>query len=151
LSKTIIQQDTVSEQMLTTKSFQLPHFFLISDQNKKQFLSNSYLKKIVTQWNEDFPYSSQTQLPLFSYFQAAYLTDQYAKIDKFYMRLKNNQLFPNSSLKLRLYRYIDYSIYRLGYYDQNLTLTRNTLLPLSRYLNDDKSELSIKKLYGVYL
>src|SRR5699024_3884740 len=29
LIKTIIQQDTVSEQILTTKSFQLPHFFLI--------------------------------------------------------------------------------------------------------------------------
>src|SRR5699024_6873187 len=114
--------------MLTTKSFQLPHFFLISDQNKKQFLSNSYLKKIIKHCNEDFPYSSNMHLPLYSYFQAAYLTDQYAQIDEFYIGLKNNQLFPNSSLKLRIYRYFDYSMYRLGQYDKSLKIMREFTL-----------------------
>src|SRR5699024_8830968 len=41
LSKSIIQHETVSEQVLTTKSFQLPHFFILSDKNYDTFLTSN--------------------------------------------------------------------------------------------------------------
>src|SRR5699024_4397812 len=150
LSKTIIQQDTVSDQMLTAESFQLPHFFLISAKNFKKILSEDYLKKVLENWKETARYS-RLELPKFTYLQFLYQNYQYDLKNKLYRSISTNQFFPNSVLKLRIFRYLDYSIYRLGYYDQNLNLTRNILLPLSRYLNDEESELSIKKLYGVYL
>src|SRR5699024_5654829 len=118
--------------------------------NFKDFFSESYLEKVVKNCNDTAAYS-RLKLSKFTHLQFSYQTYQYDLEDEVYHSISSSQFFPNSALKLRLFRYLDYSVYRLGYYDKNLVLARSILLPLSRYLNDDDSELSIKKLYGVYL
>src|SRR5699024_542864 len=90
-------------------------------------------------------------LSTFTYFQLLYIFDHYNQMPTHSSVFKGKTFFPNSQLKLNIYQYIDYSIYRLGHYDQNLELVRSILLPLSKYLDNKKNELSIKKLYGVYL
>ena len=64
----------------------------------------------------------------------------------------NDSLFPNSSLKLRIFsRYLDYSMYRRGFYDRNLEIARNFSLPLARYLNRKQLELRIQYTTGINL
>ncbi|MCW9707839.1 CHAT domain-containing protein [Fodinibius salsisoli] len=153
ICRAILQRKKISSHTLSAESFQLIHFFLISDKKRREFISEDYLKKIAANWKPKPQASSPSSLNLKSItlLQSLYLLDRYAEITPLHRSVFRSNLFPTSALKLRFYRYIDYSIYRTGRYDQNLELIRNSLLPLTKYLNDKKAELSAKQLLGVYL
>src|SRR5699024_4371553 len=115
----------------------LPHFFILSDKNYDTFLTSNYLKKNIGNWeakelNVD---NNNLYLSTFTYFQLLYIFDHYNQMPTHSSVFKGKTFFPNSQLKLNIYQYIDYSIYRLGHYDQNLELVRSILLPLSKYLD----------------
>jgi tetratricopeptide (TPR) repeat protein len=153
LSNAIIANDRVTAEMLPTKSFRLPHFFLLTHPDRRQYLSNSYITQLADQWQNNRSVINRRgpQLPAFTLMQALYLLDRYSQITALYNTLVNDRWFPASSLKLRIYRYLDYAMYRTGYFDRNLTITRNHLLPLTKYTGDKEEELSVRTLLGVYL
>lgn len=153
LSNTIIASERVTTDMLPVKPFHLPHFFLLSHPDRSRYLSDSYIAQLADEWQNNRSVINRRgpQLPAFTLMQALYLLDRYSQITPLYNTLANDQWFPASSLKLRIYRYFDYAMYRTGYFDRNLTITRNFLLPLTEYTEDKEAELSVRTLLGVYL
>lgn len=153
LSKALIANERVTAEMLPTKSFQLPHFFLLSHPDRSRYLSDNYIAQLADQLqnNRSAINYREPQLPAFTLMQSLYLLDRYSQITPLYKTLANNQWLPASSLKLRIYRYLDYATYRTGYFDRNLTIAREFLLPLTKYTEDKEAELSVRTLLGVYL
>lgn len=154
LSKSIIDGEKISEASLPNNKFYLSHLFVLFDDDYKKFVSNQYLEGIAQQYKSIGSSSEEHITKTFSsviHFRVLYLLDRYSQMNDLYNQLANNELFPTSTLKLRIYRYLDYSMYRLGYYDRSLKVTRKFTLPLSTYLNRKQLELSIKQLQGVYL
>ena len=153
ICEAIIHKQEIEPNQLPTDTFHLPHFFLLSNKDRVQFFPDKYLSTLVKNWEQNIQFSNSSSLefPIISYLQAAYKINRYDAINSLYDSLFANRFFPNSSLKLRIYRYLDYSMYRLGHFDKNLTIVRNILFPLSHYLKDEQAELSITKLFGVYL
>mgnify|MGYP000701635297 CR=1 FL=1 len=151
LCEKIIESKKVGPSELPVNSFQLPHFFILFEYS--DFLVDKYLPTIVQKWE---PNPSSTQdvhktLANASLLRVLYLESNYSKIRPLYSTLLENKLIPNSSIKLRIYRYLDYSMYRLGYYDRSLKIVRNFTLPISDYLNKKATNLQLKQLQGVYL
>lgn len=150
LCQHIIQNEPISEKELTTDSFHLVHFFLLY--GNADLVPKNYLKQIGKQWDIE----KSEQGLLFSLARASllrtyYLDYQYSKIQSLYNSLVEDKLIPNSSLRLRAYRYLDYAMYRLGYYDRSLNIVRNFAIPISSYLNKKITRLQLKQLQGVYL
>ncbi len=151
LCKKIIEGKKVGASELPVKSFHLPHFFILFEYS--DFLVDKYLPTIAQKWE---PNPSSTQdvhktLANASLLRVMYLESNYSSIKPLYSTLLENKLIPTSSIKLRLYRYLDYSMYRLGYYDRSLKIVRNFTLPISDYLNKKATNLQLKQLQGVYL
>jgi CHAT domain-containing protein len=153
ICRAIINQKRISADLLSTESFHLAHFFLISDKNRRIYFSENYLGDIADKWQRRTHSNNQNSLKLepITLLQSLYLLSRYSEITPLYRSVLASELFPNATFKLRLYRYIDYSVYRTGRYDRNLALIRNYILPLSKYLNDKATELSTRQLLGVYL
>lgn len=150
LFQVLIEEKQISNDFLSSTSFQLPHFFVLFRNYK--LIPENYLDELISNWQSD-KYENDLISSLFeiSYFRTLYLKYNYGKTSSLYNSIINNTKFPNSTLKLKAYRYLDYSMYRLGYYDRSLKVTRKFTLPLSKYLNKRQLELSIKQLQGVYL
>ncbi|WP_138430624.1 CHAT domain-containing protein [Fodinibius saliphilus] len=153
LVQTIVQNKTIDRESLNPNKFVLPHFFLLFSSSQNDLLSKSYREKIIQSWNTSISDEKDLKKTLaqFSYFRTLYLEDQYSNTSSLYNTLINNKLFPNSSLKLRTFRLLDYSMYRLGFYDRNLEIARNITLPLADYLNRKKLKQQIKYSTGINL
>lgn len=153
LSKAIINGNKIKTDFLSDHTFLLPHFFLLYDNNYSTFFSERYYSNLVTNWKSNFSSdpSLRNSLEEVSYLRALYLLKNYSKIEPLYTSLVNNNLFPQSSLKLRIYQYLDYVMYRLGFYDRSLTIVRNIAIPLSKYLEQKSKKLHFTQLQGVYL
>ena len=146
----IINKETIGESIVSSNTFTLTHFFLLFRAHNQ--LSDSLLSALEKKWsgNSNRP-NLFTTLYNASYLRVLYLNYNYGQTATLYNKLINNKLFPNSNLRLRLYRYLDYSMYRLGYYDRSLQIVRKHTLPLATYLDREKEQINIKQLQGVYL
>ncbi len=153
LCKAIINKREITEDILSSKIFRLPHFFLLFNSNYGEFFSTEYLQSAIKKWNNNFR-SEQNLISILrkvSYFRILYLEDKYSNIASLYQNLAEKNFFPNSSLKLRIYRYLDYSMYNLGYYDRSLEIMRTFAIPLATYLDKESEKINIKFYQGIYL
>lgn len=153
LCKSIINGNKISPKILSTRRFFKAHFFLLY-YNQKSLIPDGYYSKL----SSNLTYSSnrsrnELREILFqtSLLWVFYELDEYKNIEALYSFLARKNPFPNSSLKLELYRYLDYSMYRLGLYDRSLEIVRNFTVPLADYLNKKNQKLRIKLSQGVYL
>lgn len=151
LCESIIEEKELTGDILTNNKLFLPHFFLLYYDNT--ILSDDYLQELSsnTSINKSRSNSITDFLKNASLLRIYYLLDEYSKIDTLYNALITSNPFPNTSLKLNLYRYLDYSMYRLGNYDRSLGIVRKYTLPLSSYLDQKNMHIQIKQLQGVYL
>ncbi|NGP88383.1 CHAT domain-containing protein [Fodinibius halophilus] len=153
VAQAIIKNREISPSILPSQTFSLLHFFLLFDSNRSTYLSNEYLKAIFKSWH--IPTSDRKELTTTileaSYFRVLYLLDKYSQTNGQYQSLIKSNLFPNSLLKLKLYRYLSYSMYRLGHYDRSLQIVRKFTLPLSQYFGKKRTYIQLKQLQGVYL
>lgn len=153
LAKTIINKEKVSTEFLPNKKFLLPHFFLLWDSSYSKFFTEKYYAEIKKNWTKNYSFTTNLHNTLaeLSYFRILYLTSNYSESVSLYNSLSDNKLLPNSTLKLKIYQFLDYTMYRLGYYDRSLNIVRNITIPLSQYLNQKDNELQFTQLQGVYL
>ncbi|WP_445665067.1 CHAT domain-containing protein [Fodinibius sp. AD559] len=153
LTEAIINKDKISTEILPSHKFLLPHFFLLWDSNYSTLFTNTYYNNIKKSWTKNYssPQNIHNTLAEVSYFRILYLTNNYSESASLYNSLSNNKLLPNSTLKLKTYQFLDYTMYRLGYYDRSLKIVRQQTLPLATYLGEEKERISIKQLQGVYL
>lgn len=151
LCEAIINDREITEQILSNNQFLLPHFFILFKDSYIDLFSDNYLQKIIENWPSKYSSSKDLNSTFSeaSYFRTLYLQDNYSGTSALYHSLINNKLFPNSSIKLQFYRYLDYSMYRLGYFDRNLDIARTLTLPLSIYLNKRSLEFQIKFTLGI--
>ncbi|PAU94344.1 hypothetical protein CK503_05945 [Aliifodinibius salipaludis] len=151
LFKAIINEDTIDESVVSTDTFTLTHLLLLFRAHNQ--LSESFLTSLIENWSQKNNSDQNLFSTLYnaSYLRALYLNYDYGQTTPLYNQLIKDKLFPNSSLKLKLYRYLDYSMYRLGYYDRSLQIARKYTLPLATYLDKEKEQINIKQLQGVYL
>jgi CHAT domain-containing protein len=150
LFNAIINNDSIDESIVSSDTFSLTHLFLLyraHDQMSDSLLS-ALEKNLSINNNEQSLFSTLYNA---SYLRVLYLNYNYRQIAKVYDKLINDGLFPNSNLGLKLYRYLDYSMYRLGYYDRSLQIVRKHTLPLATYLDRENAQINIKQLQGVYL
>jgi len=146
----LINKETIDESIVPTDTFTLTHLLLLFRAHNQ--LSDSFLTELTENWSQKN--NEQSLFSTFhnaSYLRVLYLKYNYGQTAELYDQLTSNKLFPNSTLKLKLYRYLDYSMYRLGYYDRSLHIVRQYTLPLATYLNKEREKISIKQLQGVYL
>ncbi|MGM0546364.1 MAG: CHAT domain-containing protein [Bacteroidota bacterium] len=151
LFNAIVNDADIDESIISHESFTLPHFFLLY--RTHDHLKESYINWLADSWSyhNDSEQSLSASLYHAAYLRILYLKSNYGETDKLFSPLTNNDLFPNSDLKLRLFKYLDYSMYRLGYYDRSLQIVREHTLPLAEYLEKEKERINIKQLQGVYL
>lgn len=153
----IIGQKPVNDSLLSLSRFSFPHFLLFFDEGlyRSGVITRDYLEKAAGRWlSTDINFDNSTlnnSLHLVTLMRALYLVDNYAEINRLYPRLISEKLVPVSEARLNIYRYLDYSMYRLGFYDRSLAVVRNFSLPLARFLNRKGTELSILLTQGVYL
>jgi len=154
LCKFIVDRKKITKDILPTDHFSFPIFLLLFDNNQATYLDENYLNSIEKNWQIPKPanhYQLASTLIEASYFRVLYLLNHYNKIDSLYNIFVKESLFPNSSLKLRIYRYLDFSMYQLGLYDHSLTIVRNFTLPLAKKYGSEPLLLSIKVSLGTYL
>jgi len=153
LCQSIINKRNITADILPVRTFLLPHFFLLYYNQQNRLLTEKYLEKLSTNWksNQEIPNNLSTDLYEITLLRVNYLLNRYSQTSQIYNDLIQDRLFPNSSIKLRTYRYLDYSMYRLGYFDRNLEIARKYTLPLSKYLGERSIELGIKFTYGINL
>lgn len=149
----LIQEKTIDKNLIQNDSFDLLHLLLFSDAKAHTLLTNQYYSETIKNWNPETPNKKSLlhSLEQASYFRSLYILDQYDDTKQFYSLLTEDNLFPNSELKYRIYRYLDYSMYRLGYFDLSLEVSKMHALPLTRYLRDKRSELSAMMAQAAYL
>jgi len=153
LYQSIIGGKKITKNILPTNNFLLSHFLLLYYDHSGQLLSQKYILDVTKKWelNRQVPNKLNSILYNVSLLQIYYRLNKYSQTTPLYNILINDKLFPNSSIKLKIYRYLDYSMYRLGYYDHNLDIARNFTLPLAKYLDKKSTELRIKFTFGINL
>ncbi|MEL7832545.1 CHAT domain-containing tetratricopeptide repeat protein [Fodinibius sp. Rm-B-1B1-1] len=151
LAQNIIKDETIGDDIIQNESFSLPHLFLLYRAHKQ--LKDSYTSRILDNWSSRGNSSNTLYSALYhaSYLRALYLKYDYSKTTDIFNPLLSDSLFPNSNLKLKLYQYLDYSMYRLGYYDRSLKIVRQHSLPLTNYLEKEEERIQTRQLQGVYL
>lgn len=143
----IIQQQAITEQMLPAEYFHQLHFFLFfnNDLIRSQIITADYLSTAADAWGKrgiSRSHELRKTLHQMSFFRAHYILDRYNDIDSLYNPIINNPILPVSTFKLNILRMLDYSMYRLGYYNRSINITRNYSLPLVDYL--DQQVLALK-------
>lgn len=153
ICQAIIHDKMISADILTTRRFQFVHFLLLYDKKFNNNFTDSYLTEIDANWN----YHSATDNNLFSklavlsYFRVLYINSRYSKAADFYDFVIQDRLFPDSPLKLQLYRYLDYSMYRMGYYSKGLAILGHQALPLAKRYGNQQLQLNLKMNQATYL
>ncbi|MDZ7658381.1 hypothetical protein [Fodinibius sp.] len=123
LFEAIINKDTIDKSIVSSGTFTLTHLFLLFRAHDQ--LSNSLLSALEENWSKNN--NEQSLLSTFynaSYLRVLYLNYNYGQTATLYDNLIKDRLFPNSNLRLKVYRYLDYSMYRLGFYDRSLQIVR---------------------------
>jgi len=155
ITHSILQNSSIDSSMLPNDTFRLPHLLLIMDASGFKMLTNSYYKSILDKWqNQVGTVQTMTlnqQLLNISYFRISYLLDHYDDTKRFYSILTDDKIIPNSELKYRFLRTLDYSMYRLGYYDLSLEAARDFAAPLALYLGNKSDQLSTMMVQAAYL
>ena len=151
LAEHIIENKKIGDSIILSNSFSLPHLFLLYRAHSQ--LDESYKNTVVDNWSGQQGSSQTLHSSLYyaSYLRALYLKYNYSKIATIFFPLLRDQFFPNSNLRLKIYQYLDYSMYRLGYFDRSLKIVRQHSLPLTSYLDKKKGIIQTKQLQGVYL
>jgi CHAT domain-containing protein len=153
----IIRGEAITSEVLPYDSFEFSHFLLFyqSELFRNGILTSEYLNDASSLWQAlGIKFQNQKlKQSLFtaSLFRAFYLTDEYIKTEALYNVLIQDDTFPVSNSLLSLHRALDYSMYRLGFYDRSLHISRTLSVPLARYFDDEQKELTSLILQGVYL
>lgn len=154
----IISNEAIDKVTLPNSSVTFTHFLLLFNSTivKSGIIPRDYLKESINIWLYKNKLSQQqstltNSISTITLFRALYIVDNYAEVEALYSSLFQDRLFPISETRLRVYRYLDYSMYRLGYYDRSLKISRTYSVPLSQYLENKERELNALILQGVYL
>ncbi|HEX6983216.1 MAG TPA: CHAT domain-containing tetratricopeptide repeat protein [Balneolaceae bacterium] len=155
LVQAIHKEQRITDNLLPTNRYYFLHSIILFHGKASKFINRQYLNSITTNWIPQNPPSNTTSLVNALYFatcfRALYATSKLSQISSVYPFLIRNNLFPYSLTKLSIYRFLDYAMYKLGYYNRSLKIIRRFTLPLADYLKKEKATLSIKTLKGVYL
>lgn len=151
IAEKIINKEVIGENELPVEYIDFVHFQLFF--NYYENISREYLSKAVEKWAAvNFSTNSLlSSMETATYLRGQYTLDNYAKIGSVYSPLIDEEFLPNSDLKLKIYRYLDYSMYRLGFYDRSLEITNSYTIPLANYLGNKNLVLSLKINQGSYL
>ena len=132
LTKQIIQGGAIDSQMLPHKPFEFLHFLLFYNNNliRNGILPVPYFEKSSSAWLSSEP-SFKTPGLKRSIFEAAllralYMADEYSIINELNFSFIQDKFLPISSVRMSIYSALDYSMYRLGYYDKSLEVARTT-------------------------
>lgn len=140
LTEALIEQKPITPRILNAEQFHPLHFLLFYETRliSGESVSANYIRTAAERWNQNKAYEYDgilRSLYVNTLFRSHYILDQYNQIASLYEPMTNDRSFPNSDLKLSIYRMLDYSMYKLGYYNRSISLVRNYNLPLSRYTN----------------
>lgn len=154
LAEAIIDQQPIPTDILSNDRYHLAHFLILYSSLSTDLFRGEYLNELKENLKTG-PSSAKSDLIYTlhqnTFLRILYILDEYSEINKLYNFIMQNNLFPVSSTKLRIYRFMEYSMYRLGYFDRSLNLVREHTLPLSKRFDDKSSVLSIKLYQGIYL
>lgn len=157
LARAITEQVSIDRNILPYQEFTLTHFFLFKFSEFDSLFTESYVQEALGHWNNRYGNGNENeQNLLYSLLKATqffgyYQYDNYDQTEPFYSFFFEEKFIPVSDIKLDFYRYLDFSMYRLGFYDRSLDIVRKYTLPLSKYLNDEALWLSILISQAVYL
>ncbi len=152
LAKAIVDEQTVQKEILPNDRYHLAHFLTLYSSLSSDLFNEEYLIEL----KENLEARSSAEsgyintLRQNTYFRILYILDRYSEINELYNFLIQDDLFPVSSLKLKIYRYMEYSMYRLGYFDRSLKIVREFALPLSSKFSNKSEVLGIKLFQGIY-
>jgi len=150
----IINKESITNEILPNSRFYLAHFLLLYDSEHSSYFSKKYREAILKKWQKDLKdkiHSLKPSLRVITYFRVLYLENKYSEVLEIYNYLDQDSTFPNSSLRLRIYRYLDFSMNKIGYYDKSLEIVRNWTLPLAKKYASESTIISIKIYQGTYL
>lgn len=156
LVRSILRQEPVTTEILSADQFHPLHFFFFFDNTlvRNKTFSSDYLNQAADTWDKSGLLRSQTLGQSFyrlTLFRIHYLLDQYTKIDPLYRPMISDPNFPVSARQLNIFRMLDYSMYRLGYYNRSINITRSYSLPLANHLNQKKLALKLQVDLGATL
>ncbi len=151
-----IDKETITEELLPTSPFRFEHYLLLfSTFNfRNGIIKEEYHQNFVKAHlnsNGNSPKNLQRSLLNSTLLFSLYLRDQYSNIPSIYSSLSEDLLIPVSERRLYIYRYLAFSMYRLGYYDRSLAISRNHTVPLATYLDKPQTVIRELTLRGVYL
>jgi|GEM_PF-350264 len=151
----ILNNQLLTSNDLSIKDITFKHFlfFFCSENN---LISSDLYTKIATYWSDNIKPSFSSDVLENSVirnviFKSFYTTNQYSSAYQLYDQITQDYAFPNSKLKLQILRALDYTCFRLGFYDKSLSIQRNKSIPLAQFLNLDSFELSLRISHGAYL
>lgn len=152
LVQNILSKTTITEKELPLEELRLVHLLFFYDTNFK-LINKAYAQQAFQKALPHVKYSSslKNSLHMVTLFRIYYLNNQLQSIKNLEPDILADSFFPNSDLKLYVHRLLDYSMYRLGYYDVSLDISRNYSVPLAQFLDDKKAELQSMISQGAYL
>ncbi len=148
--QSILNNEPVTDKMLPAERFHPFHYFLFyhSAQSLGDIFSSSYLSQIKKNW----PYSGSPLLnesmKIAVLFKVYYYLFEYNKTHELYRPVLNNFVLPNYSTKLQILRALDYSMYRLGYYQRSINIMNGYAIPLANYLRQFETAIKMKISQG---
>ncbi|MDZ7715979.1 MAG: hypothetical protein U5J95_07160 [Balneolaceae bacterium] len=149
----ITSGDNINSSLVPVNQEPFIHFILFYE--GAGYLKSEFISKFADFWNEVGFKSTSSNLT-HSFLSAAlvranFILKLHEKNLQLYSQIMEDKLLPNSSYRLNLYRALDYSIYRLGYYDKSLNISRNFTVPLAAYLGREDIKLNALKNQAVSL
>ena len=153
LMKTLLENQPITDGILPSDTFNPIHFLLFFDREtiRSGLLSDRYLKNAASKWSFHKSKSLSQIMGLTALYRIFYVRDEYDQALDLYRPLIDDKLFPNSIKKLNILRALDYTMYRLGYYNRSLDIIRERSLPLADYLNQKEVEIKMRIAQGSYL
>lgn len=156
LIQAILDNKPITTGILPADQFYPVHFLLLfnNDLVYGDAISSSYLETAVQNWDNPGLLRTETlsqSLYRASLFRIHYILYQNAETQQLYRPIIQDPHFPVSLLQLNIFRMLDYSMYRLGYYNRSLNIIREYSLPLARYLDQKETELKLRIAQGSYL
>jgi len=135
----------ISESVLPLNSFNPALFYLLHNNQKDIKFEEGYLRKFVDTWK-----NQEIEHPLFHYtlLRAAYNLYLDGLVAAQYDDIITDRFFPNSTLKLRVLGWLEFSLYTTGNYDKAIQLQKTLSLPLAEYLKNASISLAIKRRLG---
>ncbi len=152
----VLNDEQFSKDILPLNTISFAHYILIT--RADHLFPTKYTETALKKWEPIIAHYSSANTPSLSdmikkgtILRFSYVQRSFKTIIKLYDNFLSENYFPNSRLKLDLYKIQDLGSYRLGYFEKALTLHQKRSIPLSHFLKDRNAELFFLKHQGIFL